>query len=212
VREVAPGIWHWTARHPKIGIDVSSHWLDDGGVAIDPLLPDDGLEWFRGRAQAPTAVLLSNRHHYRHAGALADAFGARILASRPGMHEFEAEQGVEPFDFGDELPGGARAIEVGSICPDETAFHLPAQRAVLFADGFVDGDPHGAPTGLGFVPDSLMDDPPQTKQGLLDAAQRILDEIDFDHVLLAHGPPMIGNGRERLQEFVESGGRTAFEM
>lgn len=212
MEEILPGLWHWTAKHPRIGIEVSSHWLDDGGVAFDPLLPEDGLEWFRARPQAPCAVLLSNRHHYRHAGAIADAFGCPVLAARPGMHEFEAEQGVTPFDFGDELPGGVRAIEVGSICPDDTALYLPAHRAVLFADGFVDGTPHGERTGLGFVADALMDDPAQTKAGLLEAARRILAEVDFDHVLLAHGPPAIGDGRERLQALVDMGGRTAFQM
>ena len=210
--EVLPGIWHWVVRHPRIGIDVSSHWLDDGGVAIDPLLPPDGLEFFRSRAQHPAAVLLSNRHHYRHAGALADAFGARVLCSRPGMHEFEAEQGVEPFDFGDELPGGVTAFEVGAICPDETAFHIPAARALLLADGIVDGGLHGGEPGLGFVADKLMDDPPQTKAALLAAYRRALDELDFDHLLMAHGRPLIGDGREHLQAFVESGGRSAFEM
>ena len=210
--EILPGLFHWTSKHPRIGIEVSSHWLDDGGVAFDPLLPEDGLEWFRARPQPPAAVLLSNRHHYRHAGALADAFGCPVLASRPGLHEFDEERPVQPFDFGDELPGGVRAIEVGAICPDETAFHLPAQRAVLFADGIVDAEMQGAEPGLGFVPDGLMDDPPETKQGLLDAARRILAELDFDHVLLAHGKPLIGDGRERLQAFVDSGGRTAFQL
>ena len=210
--EILPGVWHWTARHPNIGIDVSSHWLDDGGVAIDPLLPDDGLEFFRSRPRAPAAVLLSNRHHYRHSRALVDAFSARVLCSRPGMHEFEPEQGVEPFDFGDELPGGVRAFEVGSICPDETAFHIPGARALLLADGVVDGSMHGGEPGLGFVPDKLMDDPEQTKAGLLAAARRALDELEFDHLLMAHGPPVIGDGREQLQAFVASGGRTAFEM
>lgn len=209
--EILPGIWHWTVRHPKLGIGVSCHWLDEG-VAIDPLLPADGLEFFRSRPRPPQAVLLSNRHHYRHSGALQDAFGCRILCSRPGMHEFEAEQGVEPFDFGDELPGGVHAIEVGAICPDETAFHIPSARAILFADGIVDGNPHGDATGLGFVADQLMDDPAQTKAGLLAAARRALDELEFDHVLLAHGPPKIGDGREQLQAFVDAGGRTAFEL
>ena len=212
MEEVLPGIWHWTARHPNIGMEVSCHWLDEGGVAIDPLLPGDGLEFFRGRPQAPAAVLLSNRHHYRHAGALADAFGARILASRPGMHEFQEEQAVEPFDFGDELPGGVTAFEVGGICPDDTAFHIPAARALLLADGIVDGALHGAEPGLGFVPDKLMDDPAQTKAALLAAARRALEELEFDHLLMAHGPPYIGDGRASLQAFVDSGGRTAFEM
>ena len=37
-------------------------------------------------------------------------------------------------------------------------------------------------------------------------------ELDFEHLLLAHGGPLIGNGRALLQDLVDSGGRTAFEM
>ena len=57
-----------------------------------------------------------------------------------------------------------------------------------------------------------MDDPPATKRALLAAYARLLDELDFEHVLLAHGDPLIGDGRARLQEVVDIGGRTAFEM
>jgi hypothetical protein len=65
---------------------------------------------------------------------------------------------------------------------------------------------------LGFVPDSLLDDPEDTKRALLDAYLRVLDELQFEHVLLAHGGPLVGDGRARLREFVDSGGRTAFEL
>jgi hypothetical protein len=57
-----------------------------------------------------------------------------------------------------------------------------------------------------------MDDPPATKRGLLRACERLLAELDFSHLLLAHGGPVIGDGREQLQELIDSGGRTAFEM
>ena len=66
---------------------------------------------------------------------------------------------------GDTLPGGLLAVEIGAICPDEMALYLPSARAIWFADGLVRGGPDGE---LGFVPDSLMDDPPETKRGLLD--------------------------------------------
>jgi hypothetical protein len=36
--------------------------------------------------------------------------------------------------------------------------------------------------------------------------------LEFEHLLLAHGGPVIGEGRKLLQELVEAGGRTAFEM
>lgn len=211
-QEILPGVMHWTARHPGIGIEVSSHWLEDGGVAIDPLLPPGGLDWFRSRAEPPSAVLLSNRHHYRDAGEIARAFGCPVLCSRPGLHEFGEDRDVQPFDFGDDLPGGVVAVEVGGICPDDTALFMPGRRAILFADAIVDGGMHGEEHAIGFVADGLMDDPPQTKRALLDVARRLLDELEFDHLLMAHGLPLIGNGRQELQALVDAGGRTAFEL
>ncbi len=55
-----------------------------------------------------------------------------------------------------------------------------------------------------------MDEPPETKRRLLESFERALRELEFEHVLLAHGGPVIGDGRDRLAELVRAGGRTAF--
>jgi hypothetical protein len=213
VREVLPGIFHWPTMHPRIHIEVSSYWLEDGGVLIDPLIPSDvGLEWFEGRSTPPAAILLSNRHHYRDSASVQDAFGCSVYCNRAGLHEFTDGARVIAFDPLDTLPGGVTAYEVGALCADETALHLPARRAVVFADGVVRGGTQGQVGPLGFVPDTLMDEPSDTKRKLLDAFARLLRELDFKHLLLAHGGPVIGDGRAQLQEFVESGGRTALEL
>lgn len=213
MREVIPGIFHWTTQHPKIHVAVSSYWLADAGVLIDPLVPArEGLEWFAGQDVVPTAALLTNRHHYRDSQRFAERFSCTVYCNRLGLHEFSDGRAVEGFAIGDQLPGGAVAFELGCICPDDTALHLPALGAVALADGVVRGGPHGQEGGLGFVPDSLMDDPPATKHGLLEACSRMLEQLDFEHLLLAHGGPVIGDARERLQELLYSGGRTAFEL
>jgi hypothetical protein len=213
MQEVLPGVFHWTAVHPKIHSRVSSWWLEGEGVAIDPLVPEaDGIQWFVSRSAPPTAVLLSNRHHQRDARRFAREFGCAVYCSRAGLREFAHGEQVTGFEFGAELPGGVIAQEVGSICPDEAAFYLPQKRAIVFADGLVRGGEYGAGGPLGFVPDSLMDDPQTTKRGLLAAFERLLGELDFDHLLLAHGGPVIGDGRELLRELLTSGGRTAFEF
>jgi hypothetical protein len=212
MREVLPGVYHWTARHPKIHVEVSSYWLDEHGVLIDPLTPPDvGVDWFAQRPVKPGAIVLSNRHHYRHSGELAQAFGCQVYCNRAGLHEFTHGEAVTGFDIGEELPGGVLACEMGAICPDDTALYIPAKRALSIADGVVRGGPHGQDGLLGFVPDRLMDDDPQaTRRGLLEACSRLLDCLDFDHLLLAHGGPMIGDGRAQLQDLVDSGGRAAF--
>jgi hypothetical protein len=213
VQEVLPGLYHWAAPHPKIGILVSSYWLDREGVLIDPLVPvEEGLDWFAERPVAPGAVVLSNRHHLRESERFASRFGCPLHCNSAGLHEFAGGPEVHGFEPGDALPGGLIAREVGAICPDDTALHVPAVSALVFADGVVRGGPQGGDGPLGFVPDSLMDDPPRTKRGLLAACERLLDEVEFDHLLLAHGGPAIGDGRELLRDLVDARGRTAFEL
>jgi len=56
---------------------------------------------------------------------------------------------------------------------------------------------------LGFFSDSLLgDDPDAEKQRLREGFARLLDNVDFDHLLLAHGTPIIGDGRAQLERFV----------
>lgn len=199
MEEIAPGIWHWTARHPEIGIRVSSYHLPAERVLIDPIAPEDGLDWFAEHGP-PTDVLLTNRHHYRSSALFAERYGVTVHCVREGMHEFSHGEQVEPFDFGDELPGGVIAYAVGVICPDETALHITARDALALADGAVRGEDGGL---LSFVPDAYMDDPERTKEGLRESYRR-LGELDFRHLLLAHGAPLVGTGHEALAAFAGS--------
>jgi len=52
------------------------------------------------------------------------------------------------------------------------------------------------------VPDFLMgDDPEAVKEGLQEVFRGLLQR-EFAHLLLAHGKPLVGDGRERLRAFV----------
>ncbi len=67
--------------------------------------------------------------------------------------------------------------------------------ALLFADSVVS---YG---GLRFVPDHLIgDDPEGVKAKIRERCRALLDE-EFDHLLFAHGAPLIGGGRETLRAF-----------
>jgi hypothetical protein len=195
MEEIAPGLWHWTARHPGIGIDVSSYLLPEHGLLLDPLLPPEGIERLE-ELGPPREVLLTNRHHWRDCGRLIERFGCTVRAPRAGMHEFGEGQPVEPYDFGDRLVGGTVAVhEVGAICPDESALHIPSVSALAVADGVIH---YGE---LGFVPDDLMDDPEDTKVALKRAYARLAAELEFENLLTAHGPPLVGGAREALRGF-----------
>ena len=204
VQQIALGIFHFTQIHEVIKFEVSSYYLYAERVLIDPMTPPDGLEWFDEQEHGPpTDILLSCRHHYRHSADYVQRYGTRVHCVSVGMHEFEGRDlpaPVEPFEFDNKLPGGVIAKQVDALSPDETAFYIPAHKALLCADGVINFGPD-AP--LGFVADQYMDDPPQTKAGLIES-YRTLIELDFEHLLLAHGAPVIGDGKRRLTEFVEA--------
>lgn len=199
MREIAPGLWHWTAHHDHIHSDVSSYYLASERVVLDPMLPAEGLDWFEQHG-TPEHVLLTNRHHDREAWRLQERFGSTVHCIRNGLYELEGRGRVEPFDFGDQLPGGAVVYEVDAICPDETALHLPSHRALACADGVIH---YGGE--LSFVPEQYMEEPGRTKQGLRDAYARLL-ELDFDVLLVAHGAPMVGGAKDALREFATASG------
>jgi hypothetical protein len=194
VQEIVSGVWHWTAPHPNIGIDVSSYFLPEPGVLLDPLAPDPVADRL-AELGPPREALLTNRHHWRDCDRLVERFGLTVRAPRVGMQEL-AGKPAEPYDFGQSLAGGAVTVhEVGGICPDEAALHIPAASALAVADGVIN---YGR---LMFVPDQYMDDPDGTKAALRKAYARLAAELEFENLLTAHGDPVVGGAREALQGF-----------
>ena len=199
VREVLPGVYHWTAIHPRIRVPVDSYFVKPAGVLLDPVVPREGVEWFN-RREPPRQIVLTNRHHLRHSARFVEAFGCAIRCSEPGLHEFEHGPAVEGFPFGIELAPGITPYQVGAICPDDTVLHIKTADgdALAFADGLQ--RPRGG--GLTFVPGVLMgDDPASVRTGLREALRRLLD-LEFDHLLFAHGDPLISGGKAALRDFV----------
>ena len=199
MRELAPGIYHWTAVHPNLGIEVSSYYAADAGTLIDPMAPEEGVEWFDGDRR-PQRVVLTNRHHLRDSERFAEAFAIPITCHEAGLHEFEGGPDVKPFSWGDELGSGITAMKVNAICDEETALLIDAGDGFLaVADGVINYD------GLGFVPDQYIGDDPPAIHDAIRAAYRELLDAPFDSLLLAHGEPILGGAKDALRRFVEQG-------
>jgi glyoxylase-like metal-dependent hydrolase (beta-lactamase superfamily II) len=200
MEEIAPGIYHWQATHPRTGGQAHSHFHVPSRTLLDPMVPtEEGLDWFAGGRQ-PERIVLTNRHHYRQSVDFVERFECPVLCNAMGLHEFEGtDREVEGIEPPAELTAGVTALQVGAICPDESAVHIEsAEPAMAFADGVIRRD-----SGLDFVSDGLLgDDPEGIKEGLRAAYRDLLDR-DFDILLFAHGEPLVGGGRDALRAFVE---------
>jgi hypothetical protein len=193
MREIFPGVHHWTAVRDTIGMRVSSHWVQPAGVVIDPLVPEEGLGAFAGLR----AVVLTAGLHTRHAQRFADEFSIPIRAPREATARLGDRLSFDPYDDDEELADGVRAVRVGALCPDEYALHITATEAsVAFADAVEHYE-----TALGFFPDWLLgDDPEAVKEGIREALRGLAGR-DIQHLLFAHGDPIIGDGRAVLARF-----------
>jgi hypothetical protein len=196
MREIAPGWFHWSATHPVHGHTTHSSFVEPAGIVLDPQLGDAGLDVLDGRV--PEKVVLTNRHHYRSSADFVEAFGVPVLVCEAGLHEVQGRPGVATFAWGDEIAPGVKAIEIGAICPDESALLIAhGDGALACADGVVRHDGE-----LGFVSDDLIgEDPAAVKAGLRTRYLEVCEQHEFELLLLAHGEPSARGGRDELRAF-----------
>ena len=192
--EMIPGVVHWAAVHPHTGLLSHSAFVLESGTLIDPMLPDDGLDWFD--AHRPERALLTNRHHLRGAAAFAERFGCSIHCHPAGLHEFAGGgPHVEPL----EPVAGIAVHELGALTPEEVALRVAAGPGAL---ALADSVMRGRDGALTFFSDSLLgDDPEAVKRGIREGLRGILDAVEFDALLLAHGAPRATGGRAELEAF-----------
>ena len=197
MRELITGLWYWATEHPNLGQDVSSYYVADAAAVLDPMVPDEGLAAFDG-LPVPEHVILSCRHHDRDHARFVEAFGASFHVSEQGVHEYPGED-VRAYGVGDQIVPGITAVANGRIAPDDMVLRIDVEGGALaFADSLLHTDGQ-----IGFMPDGLLgEDPAQVRRDITDAVRGVLDQ-DFEHVLFAHGDPIVGGGHEALAEFVE---------
>lgn len=199
IEEILPGVLHWTAYHEGIDSTVHSSFIVGSGTLIDPMVPEEGIEEIEAFAR-PRRIVLSNRHHYRHSDRFARRYNCPVLCHEAGLHEFVASQHVQGFAFGEQVAEDVKALELASICPEETTLllELPATGALCFADGVT----RARDGALAFMPDSLLgEDPAAVRAGLRERLRPML-QLDFDALLFAHAEPVSRAGKAMLSELV----------
>jgi glyoxylase-like metal-dependent hydrolase (beta-lactamase superfamily II) len=212
VREIAPGIRRWTARHPQwhpsadddFGREVGSYALstEDGDLLlVDPLVAEeatqDALDALADAARA-TAILVTIGYHVRSAPALAARYGATVHGPPQAGKRLKGAKGatfavLEP---GAPGPAGVVAHAIGRPRRGETPLYFPSHRALAFGDALV-ATPAGELRMWSFDPD----EPSRRafyRERFAPTLQPLVD-LEPDHVLVTHGEPVLGTGAAALR-------------
>jgi hypothetical protein len=216
MNEIAPGIFHWTARHPEWRSsveEVQSYALviDGALVLVDPQLPPHAdphrspllmeLDARAADARRVHVIAVSPYHtrdsedlcHRWREGRPTALWGhprvrARLRREDTELCEIPRTGGAEGADFAGGL---ARAFTISRPKRQETPVYLPRARALAFADAVV-GD------GVGLRVWNETEIGHDSLRSRLHPTLRPLLEFDVGHVLVTHGPPVVERGREAL--------------
>jgi hypothetical protein len=207
VEEVAPGIWRWTATHPEWqphnewGREVASFAfaVSETLVLVDPLVPEH--VWPRldelASERASVAALITVPYHVRSSEEVVERYGgkASVWGHPAAARRLRDRSLLRPIEPGAALPGSARAFAIGSPRRHEMPLWFPSHRALAFGDAVVgvDGALRVWEVAKGerrvgwyrnrFVP---------TLEPLL--------ALETENVLVTHGPPIVGGGRNALAD------------
>ncbi|MGI8411513.1 MAG: hypothetical protein ACR2LV_02375 [Solirubrobacteraceae bacterium] len=204
--EALPGLWRFEADHPDWTEDeggdegwdrIVAWWAVSttrGLLLVDPLLSGwDELDGMIGEHGGCAGVVRTIHWHQRSVAEAADRYAAAVWARRPA-----SGAGFQPSDHGLEDGGqlwdGIQAFSMERA--DEIALWLPAQSALLFGDAML----RRGTDELRVCPDSWTQ--PAGGPARLRAVLGDLTRLPVKHVLVSHGPLVLGDGPESLRAAV----------
>jgi glyoxylase-like metal-dependent hydrolase (beta-lactamase superfamily II) len=179
----------------------SEHWQDEVGcVAADS---PDGLLFFD--PLAPPPELGTPEHTFVTVFFHARDADGRVWAPKPLVRRLK-NRGVEvtdPFEIGDELPGGAQCFETAR--EGEVVYWLPDERALVVGDVLLGAGAKPRPTGepLRLCPERWLGS--KTHDDLRASLQPLL-ELPVEQVLVSHGAPVLEHATAVLGTVVSCSG------
>lgn len=192
--QTAPGFYSWSFFNPEVKTGCSSHVFvhDQSLVLIDPNILPEGVEADLKKIGTPVAILLTNGNHSRAALQLKKQLTVPIGAGANAVDELH----FIPEIIVDSLVQlhGLKPVPLHGGGAGEFAFYSEKSKTVVVGDALI--NPENSEFAL--LPEKYC-----TDAKLLKASLAKLLTLDFDHLLMAHGSPILGSARAQLESLLQ---------
>jgi hypothetical protein len=200
--EIVEGLWRFEALHPEWteeegdedGWEQQVAWwavaTPPGLVLIDPLVDDwDALDQLVADRGGCAGIVRTCHWHQRSVSDVASRYGADVYAKQhSGPETYALDRATSDRD---ELFDELRVFDVERT--DEIAVWLPRQAALVFADAML----RTAAGDLRVCPESWTQ--PEGGPARLRTLLSALTVLPIEHVLVSHGPLVLGGGSASLR-------------
>ena len=195
--EIFKDVYTWSVYSEKKKLNFNGHYIASqqplfGNVIIDPpQASESDLEQMESLGFVQH-IIITNRDHIRWSKEFQQKFGAEIQMNTNDITN-SAMVSDRNFKNGDMIAGFLQAVVIpDNKSPGETALFW-ADRKILFLGDALIGKPPGTVT---LLPEEKYDDILKAKAGI-----RILQNLDFKHLLLGDGDSILHKGKEVVSQY-----------
>ena len=195
--EILKNVYTWSKYSDEKKLNFNGHFIVSqhplfGNVVIDPpQASNSDLEQMESLGFVQH-IIITNRDHIRRSEEFQQKFGADIQINTNDITG-SAIVSDRNFNHGDMIAGFLQAVVIpDNKTPGETALFW-ADREILFLGDALIGKPPGIVT---LLPEEKYDDIVKAKAGI-----RILQNLDYKHLLLGDGESILRKGKEVVSKY-----------
>jgi len=197
VDEILKNVYTWSKYSDEKKLNFNGHFIVSqhplfGNVVIDPpQASNSDLEQMESLGFVQH-IIITNRDHTRRSEEFQQKFDAEIHMNTNDIISNDIVSDRN-FNHGDMIAGFLQAVVIpDNKSPGETALFW-AEREILFLGDALIGKPPGSVT---LLPEEKYDDILKAKAGI-----RILQDLDFKHLLLGDGDSILHKGKEVVSQY-----------
>ncbi len=197
MRKLADGIYQWSIFSEEKQLDFNGLYLtlDAGAVLIDPPpLSSEDIAQIE-ELGVPTAIILTNKDHRRHAPQARDRFDTHIWIHENDRSLVDCEC---DHSYNDDtiLYQALHVIRVpNSKSPGESALYWKAKKTLILGDSLI-----GKPAGrLSLLPDDKFADPGKARIGV-----GVLSDCEVDRILVGDGNSILEGADRVLKDAIRN--------